>query len=135
MCGLGWEGYPRTSPSSECVGWIGKVFRKHLLSFGGMGTIEESSKQKRPQSDWLRAFDGSGWSMLVDVGGAATAGVDAGTSASPCEYEGYGVEEEPEAYALILIDPEEDEDARDEKGDDDLDEVDRGRDVGSHAVL
>ena len=71
---------------------------------------------------------------LVDVGDAA-AGVDAGTAASPGCEQADDVDEEPEADALIAVDPEEDQEARDEQSDDDGDDADDGGDVLRHAVL
>src|ERR1700733_4433392 len=71
---------------------------------------------------------------LVDVGDAA-AGVDAGTTASPGCDETDDMDQEPEADALVAVDPEEDQEARDEQGHDDGDDADDGRDVLRHGVL
>src|SRR5665213_407945 len=71
---------------------------------------------------------------LVDVGDAA-AGVDAGAASTPCEEKCDDVDEEPEADAQVVVDPEENEQARDEQSDDGGDDADDGRDVLRHAVL
>lgn len=74
------------------------------------------------------------WEVLVDVGDAA-AGVDAGAASAPGDEQADDVDEEPEADALIAVDPEEDEQARNEQRDDRGDEADDRGDVMRHAVL
>ena len=71
---------------------------------------------------------------LVDVGDTA-AGVYAGAAATPGDKQADDVDEEPEADALIAVDPEEDEQARDEQGYDRGDDADDRGDVMRHAVL
>ena len=56
-------------------------------------------------------------------------------ASAPGEQESDQVQQEPDGDALVLVDPEEDEDAGDEHRDDDRDNANRRRDVVGHAVL